>query len=178
MNAPLKQPYNVQDKDILRISILWFWRNKAHQHLPARFWLLLWASWLALEIQATFLICLISYRAKYFIFFLTQWLMKNREVFSFQTFSWNSFSHISHISILILILLSCSECLIYANLSLPPIPIYTSMNIYECSSGWPAPCINRKTCALGIQDVKGRRLEFGFLSFKLKISTIHKNCPN
>lgn len=57
LNITLKQGlhlYNIQENVILRISVLWFWRNKTHQNLLARFQILLSVYWLALEIQSAF----------------------------------------------------------------------------------------------------------------------------
>lgn len=65
------QPYNVQENDILRIPVLWFWRGNTHQNFPARFQILLSVYWLALKIQSAFCNLLnLSYLTQNNIFWL------------------------------------------------------------------------------------------------------------
>lgn len=105
--------------------------------------------------------------------------MKYRDVFSFQTFSWNSFSCILRISISILMLLSCAEYLIYANLSLIFFP-----HLYKYEYLWTKQWLTctlyylKNVCTLGKWNEKEGRLKCLFPSLEHKISTLHKNGIN
>lgn len=131
------EPFNVQDRDKLRLSHSWFWRNILNILFPVSVCFLSFFQ-LSLEILRVFcelfnLNSLIQCKILFFFFLPIEWSMKNRKGFSFQTFSWSNFSCILHISILVLMLLSRDKYLF--------VLIFRNINIYGQSSGWLAPCI-------------------------------------